>query len=289
MEVREQPTLDVELACLGELGMMGVQESEKLLLQHEQAACPVVHHFGPGIYIRELFIPAGTYAIGHRQKHEHVNVMLKGRVIMVNDDGSTQELTAPLMFIGKPGRKVGYVVEDMVWQNIYATNERDITKLEAFFLDKSPAFEEHTTHHALTYDTRTDQEDFELMLRDTGFDAETVHEQSINMDDQIPMPAGSWRVKTGPSSIHGTGVFVTSNVLPGEILGPARIGGKRTPLGRYTNHSAKPNARMELLPNGDVQLVTTQALNGCRGGLDGDEVTIDYRQAISLAFEGDQP
>ncbi len=269
--------------CLREIGTMDVDEAEALLLQEEQASCPVVHHFGPGIYIRELSMSAGTYAIGHYQKHEHVNVMLKGRVIMVNPDGSTQELVAPLMFIGKPGRKVGYVVEDMVWQNIYATDERDIEKLESMFLEKSPVF---GAHAAIAYDRSADHADFALMLAETGFDAETVHEQSVNTEDQIPMPNGSWCVKTAPSRIHGTGVFATADVTAGSVLGPARIDGMRTPLGRYTNHSANPNARLERLPNGDVQLVAACDISGCHGGADGEEVTIDYRQAVRLALEG---
>ena len=110
---------------------------EQYCLKKEQVECPVYHRFGPGIYIREVHIKANTFAIGHHQKYEHVNIMLKGRVTMLNEDGTTSELQAPFFYIGKPGRKMGYIYEDVVWQNIYATNERDIEKLEAFYLDKS--------------------------------------------------------------------------------------------------------------------------------------------------------
>jgi hypothetical protein len=267
------------------LSVLGVDAAEECLLQQEQVSCPVVHHFGPGIYIREVHMPAGAFAIGHRQKFEHVNVLLKGRVMMVNADGTTIELAAPLMFVGKPGRKVGYIMEDMVWQNIYATEERDIEKLEATFLDKSQAWEHYSKAHALSLAAakEADRVDFELMLSQVGFSKETADEQSFNTSDQIPMPAGSWKVKTGASPIHGTGIFLTSDVESGEILGPALIDGMRTPLGRYTNHSATPNARMEMLDNGDIQLVTTRKINGCSGGLDGEEVVVDYRQVLSLA------
>ena len=65
-----------------------VQTLEKEFLKQEQVDCPVVHRFGPNIYIREVTIPAGTLSIGHYQKTEHLNIMLAGRVTMVNDDGS---------------------------------------------------------------------------------------------------------------------------------------------------------------------------------------------------------
>ena len=84
--------------------------AEKELLQHPQVDCPVVHHFGPNLCIRELFMPAGTLAIGHRQKFEHMNIMLSGKVMIIDEQGNTNVLTAPMIFVGKPGRKIGYVL-----------------------------------------------------------------------------------------------------------------------------------------------------------------------------------
>jgi hypothetical protein len=110
---------------------------EALLLGQPQAHCPLMHYFGPGVYVREVSMQAGTMAIGHRQRFEHLNILLKGAVEMVNEDGSTQVLRAPLIFTGKPGRKIGLVLEDMVWLNVYAAEERDVEALEARFVDKS--------------------------------------------------------------------------------------------------------------------------------------------------------
>ena len=110
---------------------------ESKMLDINQVECPVVHRFGPGIYIREVTIPADSFAIGHKQNFEHMNVFLKGRVTMLNEDGSTTELKAPMIFVGQPGRKIGYIHEDMVWLNIYATNETDIEKLEAHYFKKA--------------------------------------------------------------------------------------------------------------------------------------------------------
>lgn len=263
----------------------GVARAEVAMLSVEQAPCPVNHYFGPGIYIREVSMVAGLFAIGHKQTTEHVNVMLKGRVLMLQDDGSTVEMAAPMMFIGKPGRKMGYILEDVVWQNIYPTEVRDVEALESMFLDKSPAWQELNARRleAQRKEHVADRDDFQRMLNESGFTAHTVQRQSENLADQCPMPQGSWKVKTGQSPIQGTGIFLTSDADAGEVLGPARINGLRTPLGRYTNHSPTPNAQMVLLPTGDICLVTLHDVKGCAGGLDGDEVTIDYRQALQLS------
>lgn len=262
----------------------GVAQAEVTMLAEEQAPCPVNHYFGPGIYIREVSMGAGIFAIGHKQTKEHVNIMLKGRVLMLNEDGSTADLVAPLMFTGKPGRKMGYILEDVVWQNIYATEERDVQVLESMFLDKSPAWQELEDRRleAQRKEHVADRDDFQRMLNESGFTAHTVQHQSENPADQCPMPQGSWKVKTGQSPIQGMGIFLTADAAAGEVLGPARIKGLRTPLGRYTNHSPTPNARMVLLPTDDIYLVTLRDVKGCTGGLDGDEVTIDYRQALRL-------
>ena len=84
-----------------------VDDLTKAMLDLPQVECPVIHRFGPGLYIRELSAPAGAMLVGHRQRFDHMNVMLKGKVKVVNEDGTTDTLEAPLVFVGKPGRKVG--------------------------------------------------------------------------------------------------------------------------------------------------------------------------------------
>jgi hypothetical protein len=82
---------------------------------------------------------------------------------------------------------------------------------------------------------------------------------------------------------------VTVPVKAGDVICPARVNGMRTQAGRYTNHAIDPNAKMVLLPNGDIDLVALVDLAGCEGGGIGTEATIDYRQALSLSgieFEG---
>lgn len=260
---------------------------ESEMLKMEQAPCPVTHRFGPNIYIREVFIPAGVFSVGHRQKTEHLNVMLKGKVLFVNPDGTKELLEAPLTFVSSPGRKIGYILEDMIWQNIYSTDETDIEKLEEMFLDKTTGFLEHKRAEQLLlgFDNSEDISDYHKMLDELGITEELVREQSENESDQIPMPLGSYKFQLAASKIQGKGVFATADLLQDEVVGAARLNGFRTPLGRFTNHAKNPNARMVKDDNGDIFLVMNKAISGCRGGNLGDEITINYRQALSLATE----
>jgi hypothetical protein len=263
-----------------------IQILEAEFLKQPQADCPVVHRFGPGIYIREVTIPADTFSIGHRQTTTHLNIMLAGRVTMVNEDGSHTELAAPQTFVTGPGRKIGYIHETMVWQNVYATDETDVEKLEAIFLDKSATWQESQKNQQLllSFDHSEDVADYYAAIAEYGFDQETVQAQVQNLDDQIDMPYGNYKMMVAPSNIDGKGVFATGNIEAGEVIAPARIAGKRTPAGRFTNHAKKPNAKMILLDNGDVNLVAAMPIVGCKGGNLGEEITIDYRQALSLAI-----
>jgi hypothetical protein len=261
-----------------------VDRIETAMLALPQADCPVFHHFGPGIYVREVNLPAGVTAIGHAQRLPHLNVMLKGRVRMHREDGSTMEIAAPALFVGPPGRKIGYVVEDVVWLNVYATDETDIETLERTYLDKSPAWRadqerrgarERDAHEA-------DRADFLAMAAEAGVTPEDIRAQSERTEDLADMPQGSWSVMVADSPIEGRGLFATAPIAAAMLICPGRVGGKRTPAGRYTNHSATPNARAVLRPNGDVDLVAVRDIAGCRGGQPGDEITLDYRQVLRL-------
>ena len=255
----------------------------KQMLQMPQASCPVVHHFGPGVCVREVFMPAGTLAIGHQQKYEHLNILLRGSVMVVNDDGTTNVLKAPMMFVGKPGRKVGYVLEDMVWQNIYATDLKNADDVEAYFVEKSEDWrEDHAAKFAVSQTERAlDRLDYDAVVAASGFSPEVIQQQVENPDDQIWVDNAVTRVSESP--IHGKGLFVTSPLKAGDVICPALVSGMRTQAGRFTNHSAAPNAKMELCSNGNIDLVALIDFEGCLGGSIGVEVTIDYRQALALS------
>ena len=126
------------------------------MLDHPQVECPLVHRFTPGIYLREITMPAGTIVVGHKHLTEHLNIILTGRAL-VAWDGNVELLEAPHTFVSGPGvRKMLLILEDMVWQTIHNINDNidvdDLTDkrlgalvdfLEPDIIVKSDAWMEH--------------------------------------------------------------------------------------------------------------------------------------------------
>jgi len=263
---------------------VGLDKLEAECLKKPQAECPVVHYFSPGICVREVSIPAGTFAIGHRQKKEHLNIFLKGAVTVYKDDGQIEELIAPMIFVGQPGRKVGHVTQDLVWLNVYPTNKTSISDVEEEFMDKSTVSKEVYKGAVKCLSYTLDSEDYVKVLQESGYTEEQAQAEVQNLNDQIPFPLGPLSVKVDDSPIHGKGLFAMSGFQAGEVICDMRIEGKRTPAGRYTNHSRTPNAVPRWCGK-TIQLVALLGVKGCLGGFNGDEITIDYREAMKVRNE----
>lgn len=264
-----------------------VEILETEFMKQPQVNCPVIHHFSPGQYTREVHLPAGSIVIGHHQNFEHLNVFIKGRVAMRNEDGSFTELKAPMVFVGKPGRKIGYIYEDVIWLNVYSTYETDVEKLEAHFLKKSSAWLSSSVakNQVLLLQNGVDRRDFDLVARELGMSKAQIRAQSENPGDMIELPYGGYKIRVANSKIEGKGLFATGDFESDDLIAPARIQGKRTIAGRYPNHSLRPNARMVRGPNSDINLIAIQKITGCHGGLDGEEITVNYRESVRLTLE----
>lgn len=107
-----------------------ILDIERYILQCPQVETPIRHYFSPGIYAREMFIPAGTVLTGAVHKTEHISLFVGD--ITVLTDGGMQRLTGHHTFVSKPGAKrVGYAHADTWCTGFFATNETDISKLES--------------------------------------------------------------------------------------------------------------------------------------------------------------
>ena len=105
----------------------------------EQTEIPTRHYFGPGIYAREIFIPRGTVLTGKIHKFQHLNIVSKGDISVLTENG-VQRVKAPFTMVSPPGTKrAGYAHEDTVWTTIHGTDETDLDNLEAHFIAKDHA------------------------------------------------------------------------------------------------------------------------------------------------------
>lgn len=246
------------------------------MLDLPQVEAPVAHYFGPGIYIRALSMSAGTFAVGHNQRFEHLNIFLQGRIALLNADGSTQEIAAPMIFVAPPGRKMGYIMEDTLWLNVYATELKDVEKIEECFFDKGEEWQAHESNKI---------EEMRAMLEDDRIDYANLLKELNLVEEPIKVcrPLPSWASLTSMrrSPIHGTGVFLGFPQEQGRFIAAITINGELTEVGRYLNHSKHPNCLVTDGPDG-LWLMSATHIAGAKGGWAGDELTVDYRKNFKL-------
>lgn len=95
------------------------------MLELPQEELPYKHHFSKGVYTREMYAPKGTLILGRIHKYETVNILVKGKILILSEEGY-KELEAPCTFVSAPGiQKLGYAVEDVIFMNAFATEKTD--------------------------------------------------------------------------------------------------------------------------------------------------------------------
>lgn len=113
---------------------------ESAMRAHGEVEIPVKNYFSKGVYAREIFIPKGTTLTGKVHKYENLNIMSKGDMSVLMEDGSVQRVQAPFTVVSPPGtRRAAYAHEDTIWTTIHGTEETDLEKIEATFIAQTPA------------------------------------------------------------------------------------------------------------------------------------------------------
>lgn len=87
--------------------------------------------FLPGIYMREMTIPAGSILVGAVHKTKHAVIVSGGR-IAVDSGAGVVEMAAPLTFASEAGaERVGIAMEDTVFTTVHPnpTNSTDVAWL----------------------------------------------------------------------------------------------------------------------------------------------------------------
>lgn len=130
---------NLEPVCIRDM----ILEVDEQLKKHPDAFigdsdnCPLTHSFAPGVYVRQIEIPAGTLVVGKIHKHEHPNFLMKGRVSVLTESGGVEELVAPLQMISPAGTKrIVYAHEDTVWTTIHVTDSTDLEEIEDHVIAK---------------------------------------------------------------------------------------------------------------------------------------------------------
>ena len=244
------------------------------LLKMPQANIVTEHIFKLGIYERKITIPPWTVLTGAEHKTNY-HVKLEKGTIAVNTDDGVKVFTGPCDFPAKAGmQRAGRVFEDeVIWVDVYDNPDdcNDLSVLE----DRL-----YVVPECGLADSRTEEQkakiDFVAFLHQLGMTQNEMDKIVHIESDLMEMPEGFF-VELRDSTIHGKGLFATRNFKFGETVCPGRLNGKRTPGGRFINHSPNCNVKPEKRGD-DIYAVAIKNINT------GDELLVDYRASMQVNF-----
>jgi quercetin dioxygenase-like cupin family protein len=94
------------------------------------------HHFAPGVYLREFFLPQGMYFTSKLHKTHHFLIVASGKTLVVSENGR-ETIEGPAVITTQPGTKRAvYGIEDTTFFTIHVTEETDLEKLEENIIAK---------------------------------------------------------------------------------------------------------------------------------------------------------
>lgn len=123
---------------------------------------PLIHRFTPGLYMREIFMPAGTLLTSKIHMTEHPFVILTGRVsVRIIETGVTEHFTAPHVGVTRPGtRRLLYIHEDCRWITFHPIGEDEFENV--------PAIESRIIQRRQLADGFCAADEYKALLRDAG-------------------------------------------------------------------------------------------------------------------------
>jgi hypothetical protein len=99
------------------------------LIRGEQIECPIEHQFTEHLYIREVFIPAGTLFTTYVHKTQNPYYTL-GQLLVWDKDNKWSEISGAYRGITQKGTKrVVYAITDVIWTT-YHYNKDDCRLVE---------------------------------------------------------------------------------------------------------------------------------------------------------------
>ena len=130
------------MSNLAELGTMPeILRIEQEILKMPQVELPIEHYQIDGVYVRSMFIPAGTILTGKIHNFESIAILAKGRIRITNGTESYIISEGHIM-VDKPGvKRLGYAETDVVFITVHRTDNIEIEAIEKELV--STTFEEY--------------------------------------------------------------------------------------------------------------------------------------------------
>jgi|SRR6187402_82769 len=113
-----------------------IDELELSMMACPPVNCPLIHKFVPGMYIREIIMPAGTLITSMIHKTKHPYFVMQGKVSVYSENFGEQFIEAPYYGITLPDtRRVLYIHENCVWITCHKTNIQPKDETEESILE----------------------------------------------------------------------------------------------------------------------------------------------------------
>lgn len=117
--------------------MAFIDRVEAALMKFPQLALPTGHGFLQNQYVRQMIAPAGALITSVIHAIENPFFLSKGRCVTWSKEEGVQVLQAPYCGVTKPGtRRIIYVLEEIVWTNVWAIKATNVQEAEEQILIK---------------------------------------------------------------------------------------------------------------------------------------------------------
>lgn len=223
-----------------------------------------------------MIAPPNTVIVGAEHKTPY-KVRLEKGTIAVNIGDEIRILTAPFeMDVPAGAKRAGHVFdEELVWVDIYDNPDdcQDIATIEErlYVIPECGLMSNRIPKQLAEV-----KSDYELFLTQIGLDQTEVDKIVSIEHDLMEMPK-EYFTALKPSKIHGNGLFATKSFRMWEVVCPCRLNGKRTPGGRFVNHSHKNNL-MPIKIGDDIYAVASQDI------YENEELLLNYRDMMLVNF-----
>lgn len=110
-----------------------------LLNRFEKIDCPLNHTFGDGLYVREIFMPAGSKVTSKIHKERHPYFVMKGSANVFVDGVGWRLIEAPCFGWTEAGtRRVLDILTDTFWITVHSNPDdaKDLDKIEERIIEK---------------------------------------------------------------------------------------------------------------------------------------------------------
>ena len=253
-----------------------IENLQNELLKMPQSDIITEHTFLPGIYERKITIPPWTVLTGAEHKTGY-KIRLEKGTIAVNIEDKVQIMTAPMEFEAKAGaQRVGRVFEEeVIWIDVYKNPDNcqnlEILEKRLYVVPNCGLGE-----NRVALEINNAQADYKLFLDQIGLNQVEMDKIVTNESDVIDMPSNVY-VELRDSKIHGKGLFATKSFKKGDIVCPGRLDGKRTPGGRFINHSYDSNI-LPIKVGDDIYAMAVRDI------YENEELLVDYRSSMRINF-----